>query len=151
MLLLWYNMYIVCDCNQKSVIFGLNPTWTVVNVTFCWAKHISEGECIFNAREISSKILATWLKILKNEKALLGFLVKSILRLSRTEIWAILFIFGSYRLQRICSLCLPFKNIDTWPINGPKPIKFGAYVQIWAYGFCLITQPFFVQSWWNFI
>ena len=93
-------MYIVCDCNQKSVIFGLNPTWTVVNVTFCGAKHISEGVCIFTK----------WLKILKNEKALLGFLVKSILRLSRTEIWAILFIFGSYRLQRIC---LPFKNNDT--------------------------------------
>ena len=31
-------------------------------------------------------------------------------------------------------------------INEPTSIKFGAYVQIWAYSFWNITQPFFVQS-----
>ena len=36
-------------------------------------------------------------------------------------------------------------------IHGPKSIEFGTYAQIWAYGFWLITQWFFVQSWWNFI
>ena len=38
-----------------------------------------------------------------------------------------------------------FKNIDIWLIYGLESIKFVAYVQIWAYGFWLITQPFFVQ------
>ena len=35
------------------------------------------------------------MKILENEKAL-GLLVKSIFRLSRTEIWPILYLFGSF-------------------------------------------------------
>ena len=44
-----------------------------------------------------------------------------------------------------------FKNIDIRLIYGRNTIKFGAYAQIWAYGFWPygfwpITQPFFVHS-----
>ena len=36
-----------------------------------------------------------------------------------------------------------FKNIDIWPIYGPKSIKFGAYTKYGHIVFLLITQPFF--------
>ena len=41
--------------------------------------------------------------------------------------------------------------MDIWPIYGLKSIKLVAYAQIWAYGFSLITQPFFVQSGLKFV
>ena len=96
-------------------------------------------------------------KILKNAKAA-EFLVKSILRLLRIRILEILFIVGSffplvftfqlilsYRLQRTCSLGLPFI------LNWSRSKICSAYAQLWAYGFWLITLPFFVRSICNFI
>ena len=41
---------------------------------------------------------------------------------------------------------ISFKKIDNRPIYGPKSIKFVVHAKIWANGFCLITQPFFVQN-----
>ena len=35
------------------------------------------------------------------------------------------------------------KNIDIYPIYGPKSIIFGAYAQIWAYSILLITQSIY--------
>ena len=88
-------------------------------------------------------------------KNLKNFWVKTILRKSRTEMWVILFIYGGimaidrweyvlFLLEFLIKL-VTFKNyIDIRPNYGLKSIKFGAYAQIWSYGFWLITQPFFV-------
>ena len=59
-----------------------------------------------------------------------------------TLLWEPIFDLG---LQK--NLAAKFQNLPgkIWLIYEPKSIKFGTNAQIWAYGFWLITQSFFVQ------